>query len=765
MATIPFSLQPNKITGAAYLPEEFNQIVNALTAVAAAYPMANLPTPASLGLFANKIAGQKMFATEYNGIVNLLGQVITAANSSATTPPATTNTKPVVSFTAPASGATVTVGTALTLTATATDDVSVSSVEFLNGTTGASIGVGSKNGTTYTLAYTPTVAGQLSLVAKATDGAGLTDTATVNFTVAAAAPTGPQKLAAPAQPQAKAVSISALNVLGSSVAGATGYKYHRSTAEAGPYDAVGSTQPTPNFADTGLTSNTTYWYKLQALGNGTTTSDSDLGTAFSGKTPAPRGTIEIRGGGATQSNFAGAAPREQMPNSYYISSPRLYGLSIPRNAVEPWSLGAYNNGAPDQNTANDNGLYPPILPPFGGHGPAPAFAKQWLANNASNAKSMLFFTLDVTTPDSVNSTTTRWLSFLLAQWKGEWVKMVALLKAQGWTGMRVILYHDLGEGNAMTDGELPKYYGDMVNIIGQMETHIGSFAGPGFSATTLGHGIIWKQQNWGSFNIAANINPLQTQLVANVPKAFKVEMPNVDPVNSFQDQYGNGTRVHYTSAEILRLGAYMAEVESSLDIGLVFKEEFNDAASLAANWTTDGFTGESGLVTFANGELRIQPKANVSGVNLTGLRTINKFPVTDRRFIIDMKSVGAGVNNVAVGMQTTLGDAQYMLFLLLDSAGTGTLYCGDGYTYAATEIPFSFAEKRFIAIWPTATEVRWQSSPDGIIWSTLVTRQISALQVVGFNFSQAHLTIFANTISPIANPGLFTVESAKLEIV
>ena len=105
------------------------------------------------------------------------------------TPPA--NAKPVIVFNAPASGATVTVGQALTLTATATDDVSVATVEFLNGTTGASLGMGNKNGSTYTVGYTPTAAGSLSLVAKATDGAGLSDQATVNITVQTAAVSAP----------------------------------------------------------------------------------------------------------------------------------------------------------------------------------------------------------------------------------------------------------------------------------------------------------------------------------------------------------------------------------------------------------------------------------------------------------------------------------------------------------------------------------------------------------------------------------------------
>ncbi|RPD45498.1 hypothetical protein DNI29_19140 [Hymenobacter sediminis] len=107
-----------------------------------------------------------------------------------TTPPTTTpaNQAPTITFTAPASGATVPVGTVLTLTATATDDTAVTSVEFLNGSTGGSLGTANKNGTTYTLSYTVNTAGPMSFVAKATDGAGLSSTATVSITVQAAAP-------------------------------------------------------------------------------------------------------------------------------------------------------------------------------------------------------------------------------------------------------------------------------------------------------------------------------------------------------------------------------------------------------------------------------------------------------------------------------------------------------------------------------------------------------------------------------------------------
>jgi IPT/TIG domain len=582
-----------------------------------------------------------------------------------------------------------------------------------------------------------------------------------------AAPT----LAAPAQPIAQAISVAQLNVAASSVANATGYKLYRSTSQTGTFTQVGGTLLTPSYSDSSLSPGTMYWYKWQALGNGTTTADSLLAATqpFSGQTPAARGTLEVRGTGASQSNGAGASPREETPISYYLDNSRAYGFDKGRNAIEKWSLGTVVNGIPDQSTSNDHGFFPYTYPPYGGVGPGAGFVKQWMENNAANAKELLYYALDTTQPDNNNSTTARWLELLLNWWKAEWTQMVGLVKARGWTGIRVVLFHDLGEGNAMTN-TVGAYYADMVNIISQMEAHILSFAGAGFTASVLGHGIVWKQQNYTESggtvrNIAGLINPLQTQLVDNVAKAFKVEMPNVDVVSSFQDQYGNNTRIHYTTPEILRLGEYYATVENSLDIGLVFKDEFTDPAVLTAQWATDGFTGTPGTVEVANGKLQLSPAANVSGVNLTGLRTRNRLAFNGRRFIIDIQQIPAGVHDVAVGTQTTLGDAQYMVYLMVEA---GRLYCGDGYTFAAgadTPIPFNISSMRFLAIRVTATDVLWQTSPDGILWTTHATKPISQIAASDWQASQLYLTIFANTATSTPNPGTVLIESAKLEIV
>lgn len=98
-------------------------------------------------------------------------------------PPPTDTVNPYISFVVPAAGATLTPGTQVMLTVTATDNVGVQAVTFANGATGALLGPGAKNGNTYTLPYTPASAGPLSLVATATDAAGNSESATINMVV------------------------------------------------------------------------------------------------------------------------------------------------------------------------------------------------------------------------------------------------------------------------------------------------------------------------------------------------------------------------------------------------------------------------------------------------------------------------------------------------------------------------------------------------------------------------------------------------------
>lgn len=107
---------------------------------------------------------------------------------------AATNKAPTASLAAPA---TATVGTAVTLTATATDsDGTVSKVEFFDGTTL----VGTDSSSPFSLSWTPTAAGTRILTARATDNGGSATTSTaVSVTVAAPANKAPvAALSAPA---------------------------------------------------------------------------------------------------------------------------------------------------------------------------------------------------------------------------------------------------------------------------------------------------------------------------------------------------------------------------------------------------------------------------------------------------------------------------------------------------------------------------------------------------------------------------------------
>jgi hypothetical protein len=102
-----------------------------------------------------------------------------------TAPPAGDTTSPVISITVPVAGATLTAGQQVTLSATATDNKAVTEVVFKNGATGQVLGTAAKNGNTYTLLYTPTASGPLTITATASDAAGNSDFASVTVNVQA----------------------------------------------------------------------------------------------------------------------------------------------------------------------------------------------------------------------------------------------------------------------------------------------------------------------------------------------------------------------------------------------------------------------------------------------------------------------------------------------------------------------------------------------------------------------------------------------------
>ena len=93
-------------------------------------------------------------------------------------------------------------------------------------------------------------------------------------------------LAAPTNGQAATVSASALSLSMNSVSGAAGYRFFRSLTAGGTYAQVGGTQATPSYYNSGLSPATQYFYKGQAVGDGTSSADSPLSAVFSGTTGA-----------------------------------------------------------------------------------------------------------------------------------------------------------------------------------------------------------------------------------------------------------------------------------------------------------------------------------------------------------------------------------------------------------------------------------------------------------------------------------------------
>jgi len=141
------------------------------------------------------------------------------------------NVAPVAAITAPVSGAKGCIGTAIAITATATDDVSVSKVDFYNGNTL----LGTDNSSPYSFSYTPTAEGTLTLKAIATDNAGLTGTsANVTVTVSAlptATITSPTTNLCTASP-----------IVLSTTTGAS-YKWFNGTTQVGTDATFSATQP------------------------------------------------------------------------------------------------------------------------------------------------------------------------------------------------------------------------------------------------------------------------------------------------------------------------------------------------------------------------------------------------------------------------------------------------------------------------------------------------------------------------------------------
>ncbi len=171
------------------------------------------------------------------------------------------NNPPTVSITAPSNGASFPSGANITVSANATDDVSVARVEFRRGATSLGIDTSAP----YSVVWNSATAGSHTLTAIATDGANASTTsAPVTITVTSAPdttpPSVPAGLASPSQTTtsiALAWNASTDNAGGSGVAG---YDVYRNGTLVGSPNAT-------SYNDTGLAANTSYAYRVRARDN------------------------------------------------------------------------------------------------------------------------------------------------------------------------------------------------------------------------------------------------------------------------------------------------------------------------------------------------------------------------------------------------------------------------------------------------------------------------------------------------------------------
>ncbi len=180
-------------------------------------------------------------------------------------------TPPSVSISSPASGSAYTTAQTVTITASASDNVGVSKVEFYDGTTLKATDTASPY--TYAWAFTSANNGTHSWTAKAYDAAGNVATSTaVSLTVnIAAADTTPPTV--PAGLSATVISSSQINLSWSPStdtggSGLSGYKMYRASTQIGTATAT-------TYSDYNLAANTQYCYTVAAYdGAGNTSAQS-----------------------------------------------------------------------------------------------------------------------------------------------------------------------------------------------------------------------------------------------------------------------------------------------------------------------------------------------------------------------------------------------------------------------------------------------------------------------------------------------------------
>lgn len=133
-----------------------------------------------------------------------------------------------------------------------------------------------------TVGYQPTMTGTYTARVTSVSGAGdYWIDESFSGAAPAPAPAPPSPPPAPTGVSATAVSTSQINVAWSDVAGEDGYRVSRATASTGPWTDIASLGPNAtSYQDTGLTSGTTYYYRVSSYNSG----GSSPSTVVSAKT-------------------------------------------------------------------------------------------------------------------------------------------------------------------------------------------------------------------------------------------------------------------------------------------------------------------------------------------------------------------------------------------------------------------------------------------------------------------------------------------------
>ncbi len=147
----------------------------------------------------------------------------------------------------------------------------------------------------------------------AVNSCGTSATSTASGGIAPTSCTSTSAPAAPGAPTTSNSGVGAISVSWTAVSGATGYTIYRSTTSGGTYTSVGTATST-SFTNTGLTGNTTYFYKVMAsncFGNSAQSTASAVTTAYTCSDGVLNGAetgIDCGGAACTACSTGGTEP-------------------------------------------------------------------------------------------------------------------------------------------------------------------------------------------------------------------------------------------------------------------------------------------------------------------------------------------------------------------------------------------------------------------------------------------------------------------------